>query len=134
MIDPLISKRQQLLLATQLCRMVLKVRFVFLFRIDSCRRYFTNALLHPSLPQDALLPHLLPCARLSSPFGVELAEQGNHMQATVVRSCVATMGRTGGADGKHRSHGSGIESIPLQSPGALLLTISFAVLTRYAGQ
>jgi hypothetical protein len=26
-IDPLISKRQQLLLATQLCRMVLKVRF-----------------------------------------------------------------------------------------------------------
>ena len=31
-IDPLISKRQQLLLATQLCRMVLKVRIVtFLF-------------------------------------------------------------------------------------------------------
>lgn len=29
-IDPLIGKRQQLLLATQLCRMVLKVRF-FLF-------------------------------------------------------------------------------------------------------
>ena len=28
MIDPLISKRQQLLLATQLCRMVLKVRIV----------------------------------------------------------------------------------------------------------
>jgi hypothetical protein len=28
-IDPLISKRQQLLLATQLCRMVLKVRFDF---------------------------------------------------------------------------------------------------------
>jgi hypothetical protein len=27
-IDPLISKRQQLLLATQLCRMVLKVRFL----------------------------------------------------------------------------------------------------------
>lgn len=27
-IDPLISKRQQLLLATQLCRMVLKVRIV----------------------------------------------------------------------------------------------------------
>lgn len=26
-IDPLIGKRQQLLLATQLCRMVLKVRF-----------------------------------------------------------------------------------------------------------
>lgn len=30
-IDPLISKRQQLLLATQLCRMVLKVRCVFIF-------------------------------------------------------------------------------------------------------
>jgi len=27
-IDPLIGKRQQLLLATQLCRMVLKVRIV----------------------------------------------------------------------------------------------------------
>jgi hypothetical protein len=30
-IDPLISKRQQLLLATQLCRMVLKVRFLHLY-------------------------------------------------------------------------------------------------------
>ena len=30
-IDPLIGKRQQLLLATQLCRMVLKVRCFFLF-------------------------------------------------------------------------------------------------------
>ena len=30
MIDPLIGKRQQLLLATQLCRMVLKVRFLLL--------------------------------------------------------------------------------------------------------
>lgn len=29
-IDPLIGKRQQLLLATQLCRMVLKVCFAFL--------------------------------------------------------------------------------------------------------
>lgn len=28
-IDPLIGKRQQLLLATQLCRMVLKVLFTF---------------------------------------------------------------------------------------------------------
>jgi len=38
-IDPLISKRQQLLLATQLCRMVLKVRFPYLpFR---CVRYRT---------------------------------------------------------------------------------------------
>jgi hypothetical protein len=32
-IDPLVSKRQQLLLATQLCRMVLKVCFEFLYRI-----------------------------------------------------------------------------------------------------
>lgn len=30
-IDPLIGKRQQLLLATQLCRMVLKVCIFFLF-------------------------------------------------------------------------------------------------------
>lgn len=34
-IDPLISKRQQLLLATQLCRMVLKVRCLFLPRFIS---------------------------------------------------------------------------------------------------
>lgn len=33
-IDPLIGKRQQLLLATQLCRMVLKVRFKLL-RVSS---------------------------------------------------------------------------------------------------
>lgn len=36
-IDPLISKRQQLLLATQLCRMVLKVRIVFRFVFVACR-------------------------------------------------------------------------------------------------
>jgi hypothetical protein len=34
-IDPLIGKRQQLLLATQLCRMVLKVRLSFSFRVLS---------------------------------------------------------------------------------------------------
>ena len=34
MIDPLISKRQQLLLATQLCRMVLKVNNVIIAGSD----------------------------------------------------------------------------------------------------
>jgi len=34
-IDPLISKRQQLLLATQLCRMVLKVRISFLLTFNT---------------------------------------------------------------------------------------------------
>jgi hypothetical protein len=42
-IDPLISKRQQLLLATQLCRMVLKVCFVPVF--------YPDHLLRPPLPQ-----------------------------------------------------------------------------------
>lgn len=32
-IDPLIGKRQQLLLATQLCRMVLKVNYPFLYDV-----------------------------------------------------------------------------------------------------
>lgn len=34
-IDPLIGKRQQLLLATQLCRMVLKVHFSYLLCLYS---------------------------------------------------------------------------------------------------
>lgn len=42
-IDPLISKRQQLLLATQLCRMVLKVRFQYL------RRFVTMVSKHTAL-------------------------------------------------------------------------------------
>lgn len=33
-IDPLISKRQQLLLATQLCRMVLKASICEIFRLN----------------------------------------------------------------------------------------------------
>lgn len=36
-IDPLIGKRQQLLLATQLCRMVLKVRTVSIFMLPYLR-------------------------------------------------------------------------------------------------
>lgn len=56
-IDPLIGKRQQLLLATQLCRMVLKVCVFF----------------------SSLLPLVCPSLTLSSPFFLSQPGQpGNH--------------------------------------------------------
>jgi hypothetical protein len=47
-IDPLVSKRQQLLLATQLCRMVLKVCFEFLYCIVIV--YYAHPCPIPSIP------------------------------------------------------------------------------------
>lgn len=55
-IDPLISKRQQLLLATQLCRMVLKVRlFSFLYCIVR--------LIQQHMYQPIPFPSVLPSSR-----------------------------------------------------------------------
>ena len=66
-IDPLISKRQQLLLATQLCRMVLKVCIVIFcfvtYRRVSHRISLVSLLSTPSLPDS--LPSVQP--RLSPP-------------------------------------------------------------------
>lgn len=52
-IDPLISKRQQLLLATQLCRMVLKVRYTLVFYLSihvPVIPSFDPRATHPSTP------------------------------------------------------------------------------------
>ena len=50
-IDPLIGKRQQLLLATQLCRMVLKVRIPFHTLSDHLHNYLINlSVYHPGQP------------------------------------------------------------------------------------
>jgi hypothetical protein len=56
-IDPLISKRQQLLLATQLCRMVLKVRFYMLFPPSIAIHYICR---HLKCLLNAVLPTTSP--------------------------------------------------------------------------
>jgi hypothetical protein len=58
-IDPLISKRQQLLLATQLCRMVLKVCCLLHCHIP----YFSRSLLFPSRTTTLLWPLAFPHTR-----------------------------------------------------------------------
>jgi hypothetical protein len=58
-IDPLISKRQQLLLATQLCRMVLKVCCLLHCHIP----YFSRSLLFPSRTTTLLWPLAFPYIR-----------------------------------------------------------------------
>jgi hypothetical protein len=59
-IDPLISKRQQLLLATQLCRMVLKVCFTSVLYCVSLSAHFL------SLPHWDLRATALPLSSLAS--------------------------------------------------------------------
>jgi hypothetical protein len=54
-IDPLISKRQQLLLATQLCRMVLKVRCArYISVYATYRPWYKSSLFFFSMPHSAL--------------------------------------------------------------------------------
>lgn len=90
MIDPLISKRQQLLLATQLCRMVLKVRyssfwFHFIsFHTDPCffshfpfRHRFTLSS-HLAIPMPCLAPLLLAAGHIPRPPGTGSGEAGKH--------------------------------------------------------
>jgi len=48
-IDPLIGKRQQLLLATQLCRMVLKVRIAESVSPTSCHLAMQKILIHSAV-------------------------------------------------------------------------------------
>jgi hypothetical protein len=64
-IDPLISKRQQLLLATQLCRMVLKVCIISPYCIVASRTLRDVPLAIPSI-YVTTLPLLHPLAFLSS--------------------------------------------------------------------
>ena len=69
-IDPLISKRQQLLLATQLCRMVLKVsvrRFLHRF-LSTQHALHTSAFLHWSMCDGRILVTCVPCALVPLPY------------------------------------------------------------------
>lgn len=57
-IDPLISKRQQLMLATQLCRMVLKVRYLFASSLLITLHMYPSFLI--STPISSLSSHPMP--------------------------------------------------------------------------
>jgi hypothetical protein len=96
-IDPLISKRQQLLLATQLCRMVLKVCCLLHCHIP----YFSRSLLFPSRTTTLLWPLAFPHTRpyagsvlvrgAGNPSAHEYGSQLSHKRALCV--CMATMSR-----------------------------------------
>lgn len=100
-IDPLISKRQQLLLATQLCRMVLKVRCLpYPYFISSCTCFFTRTRCH-SVPRQR--PSTSAPALATIPCIVRIPLRGTgkraRMQVTVApcKTCLPLpMSRTAG--------------------------------------
>ena len=131
MIDPLISKRQQLLLATQLCRMVLKVRYrSFLSCFISRRTVFITRgsparSVSPTIPQQR---H--GCTALPQSLTVRIPRgSGSASHSRTVRdvSSTWTMSRTVGET--QRSHGVPIGSIDLLVP-SLLASASNSVCQR----